>query len=318
MARPLRFVPPRSVVEVTARTTGSRFLLRPDAAVNDLILGIFGRAQEKYGVRIFAIVVLGNHMHALLGVETAEQLASFMRFVLGNIALEVGKHHRWLGRFWGRRYSSIVVADGGAQVARLSYILSNGCKEGLVERPEDWPGVSSARALIEGRRLLGTWFNRSAEYEARRRGRRPDPSLTRTEYAVVLSQLPVWEHLSAAEYAAAVRELARAAEESARRARQADGDAPVLGPERVLREDPHKHPAHSARRPAPLVHAITRRMRQAFTAAYRAFVDAYRTAAALLRAGKRGATFPENAFPPARPFVAPSSPTTEALAESLS
>ena len=146
MARPLRFVPPNALVEVTTRTVHGRFLLRPSAEVNDMILGIIGRAQTLYPVRVHAFVVLSNHVHALLSVDDAAQLAAFMAFINGNIAREIGRLHEWRHRFWARRYRAIVVADDLAAVARLRYILQNGCKEGLVDRPGDWPGLSCVRA----------------------------------------------------------------------------------------------------------------------------------------------------------------------------
>jgi hypothetical protein len=43
-------------------------------------------------------------------------------------------------------------------------------------------------------------------------------------------------------------------------------------------------------------------VRTAFKAAYAAFVDAFKLAAAELRAGRK-ADFPEGAFPPSAPFV---------------
>jgi REP element-mobilizing transposase RayT len=178
MARPLRFVPPGAVVEVTARTTGSRFLLRPSEEVNDLVLGVLGRAQWLYGVQVFGIVVMSNHLHMLLGVTDAAQLAGFMRHALGNIAQEVGRHHRWSGRFWGRRYRSIVVADEPAQVARLAYIFGNGTKENLVERPEDWPGVTSARALAYGERLWAAPPSTRSAAAAASPARRRSPGAT--------------------------------------------------------------------------------------------------------------------------------------------
>jgi hypothetical protein len=244
-------------------------------------------------------------------VGSAAQLAAFMRFVLGNVALEVGRHHGWNGRFWGRRYRSIVVADGASQVARLRYILANGCKEGLVERPQDWPGVSCARALTVGDRLRGTWYDRTAEYEARRRGRKPDPRTTAIPTEVKLSPLPTWSHLHPKEYRAAICDLVRTVEVDSRRARVADQKTAVLGVRGVLLQKPHSAPAVTDRRPAPLVHAIGRSVRLQFMAAYRAFVDAYRSAAKALRAGSGDALFPENAFPSPAPFRQPafSAPT---------
>jgi hypothetical protein len=50
MSRGLRFVPEGgALVEVTLRTIQSRLLLRPSPAVNEIILGVLGRAQRLYG-----------------------------------------------------------------------------------------------------------------------------------------------------------------------------------------------------------------------------------------------------------------------------
>ena len=52
---------------------------------------------------------------------------------------------------------------------RLLYILEQGVKEGLVERPSDWPGVQCVNELTHGRpRFHGIWHERTAEYLARR------------------------------------------------------------------------------------------------------------------------------------------------------
>jgi hypothetical protein len=54
---------------------------------------------------------------------------------------------------------------------------------------------------------------------------------------------------------------------------------------------------------APLFHAATKRVRDGLVEAYRAFVGAFREAAASLKAGDRDAMFPPGSFPPALPFV---------------
>jgi hypothetical protein len=56
MARPLRFVPPHSMVEVTTRTMQGRLLLRPSPELTEIILGIIGKAQDMYGMAIHAFV----------------------------------------------------------------------------------------------------------------------------------------------------------------------------------------------------------------------------------------------------------------------
>jgi hypothetical protein len=83
MARPLRFVPPGSLVEVTLRTLHGRLLLRPSSRANDLIVGVIGRAQRRYGIAIHGLVVLSNHAHLLLSADSPQQLAAFMDYVAG-------------------------------------------------------------------------------------------------------------------------------------------------------------------------------------------------------------------------------------------
>ena len=49
---------------------------------------------------------------------------------LGRAVRAAAKDRDWRERFWRRRYVAIVVADESAQVARLKYILRNGCMRG--------------------------------------------------------------------------------------------------------------------------------------------------------------------------------------------
>jgi hypothetical protein len=46
MPRPLRFIPEHSLVEITTRTLQGRLLLKPSPELNDLVLGVIGKAQD--------------------------------------------------------------------------------------------------------------------------------------------------------------------------------------------------------------------------------------------------------------------------------
>jgi hypothetical protein len=49
MSRPLRFIPEEgALVEITCRTIHSRYLLRPDPTLNEIVLGVLGRAQRLH------------------------------------------------------------------------------------------------------------------------------------------------------------------------------------------------------------------------------------------------------------------------------
>src|SRR6185436_10841515 len=103
--RKLRHVPePRTLVEVTTRTLQGMLLLRPGTLLNDIILGVLGRAQRLYEVEIHAYCFLATHSHLLLTVEDAGQLSAFMPFFNTNHAREVARLTGWNEKIWSRRY----------------------------------------------------------------------------------------------------------------------------------------------------------------------------------------------------------------------
>ena len=303
MSRRLRYIPEGSVVEVTMRTIQSRFLLRPSPEVNDVILGIIGRAQGLYEVQLHAFAFLSNHFHILLSPPDAKSLSSFMNYINSNIAREVGLLHDWTEKIWGRRYQGILVAeDEASQLARLRYILSHGCKEGLVARPAEWPGVHCVAALTEGAPLVGTWLDRTAAHEASRRKAKRDESTFCTEYTVTLTPLPCLAGMSPQAYRQYCVALVADIERETALLNAEHGRQP-LGRAAVLRQHPHDRPQSTKRGPAPLVHAVTRAARERFLVAYRWFVDRYQAAAECLRQGGRDVLFPVGAFPAPAPFV---------------
>ena len=299
-----RWVPPNSLVEVTSRAMHARHLLRPSRDLNDIFHGVLARAAERYGIGVCAFQALSNHMHLLLLPEDALALSSFMTYFAGNLGKEVGRLHDWRHHLWARRYSHVVVSpEPEAQEARLRYVLSQGCKEGLVKRPEDWPGASSTQSLLTGSTVRGVWFDRSAECEARRCGR----AFGKYEHAEVheleLAPLPVWAHLSAADRQAKIRAMVREITTETRERIATTGREP-LGVKRILRQHPHDRPARPKRSPKPIVHAATKDVRKALKIEFYVFRRAYRQASEALRAGNFDAEFPHGSHRPRLPFVA--------------
>jgi len=52
----MRFVPNGALVETTTRTMQGRLLLRPSPELEDIILGVIGKAQSLHPVAIHAFV----------------------------------------------------------------------------------------------------------------------------------------------------------------------------------------------------------------------------------------------------------------------
>ena len=297
-----RYVPEGFLVEVTTRTIHGRFLLRPSRRLNDIVCGILCRAASTYDVGIVAFTVLSNHMHLLLVPRDAEQLAGFMCYVNGNLAKEAGRLHGWREKLWSRRYRAIVVSDEAeVQERRLRYLLEQGCKEGLVRSPREWPGASGTAAQLTGDPVRGWWFDRSAEYEARRRGESFAMYTHAVETSFELIPLPCWRDLPPEERRHRVGEMVREIEAETRQRLRDEGRSP-LGTRRILRLHPHDAPAHPSRSPAPRFHAATGTMRKALELAFYEFRVWYRQASADLRAGRPNVEFPPGCFPPRLPF----------------
>ncbi len=263
--RPLRHVPrEKCLFEVTVRTVQARFLLRPSVALNEIILGVLGRAQRLHAVEICSLVFTSNHFHLLAKVNDAKQLADFMCYLNSNLAREVCRLADWADKVWARRYRAIEVSDEPeAQRERMKYILAHGVKEFLVEKAREWPGVHSVGALLDGKPLEGLWFDRTQEFSARRRGEEHERDRYTTTEPVTLSPLPCWEHLSPEVRKEKIAELVREIEEEAAAKRMATGRT-VLGRAEILKQHPHQRPPRPKRSYAPLVHAAaSRKVRRA-------------------------------------------------------
>lgn len=304
MARRLRFIPEGgSLVEVTCRTLQGRFLLRPSEQLRSTVVGIMARGQRLFPVRIHAYVFLSNHYHLLMSVEDAFQMAGFINYLNSNLAREVGRLHGWREKIWGRRYQAIVVSEEeAAQIGRLRYVLSHGCKEGLVARPRDWPGAQCVMALTSSETIRGHWYDRTREYSARMRGKPGGKSQYSTREVIQLDPMPCWADRSDSERRDLVNEIVKEIEVETAARHGRDQTAPV-GRTRVLRQHPHQRPDRSKKGCAPAWHVATRRTRRELVRAYRCFESAFRQAAARLRAGETRPRFPLGSFPPRLPFV---------------
>jgi hypothetical protein len=309
MPRPLRFIPEHSLVEITTRTLQGRLLLNPSPELNDIILGVIGKAQHDYDMVLHGLVVASNHVHLFARPSNAQRLASFMQFLNANIAKEVARLHNWPERVWSRRYRAIPVVDDKAAHARMRYVLSHGAKEGFVAAAGSWPGPNCIAALTHGDHLRGTWYDRSAEYRARAACKDVKPGRFATTYDIKLTPLPCLLHMTKDQRQAHYRRVVREINAAAEAANKEKGRRP-MGVKAILDQDPHHRPDAPARSPAPLVHAHDDEKRDEYLAAYRAFVISFRAGVEALKAKAKLITdlFPDWAFPPPLPFKATAPP----------
>ena len=144
----------------------------------------------------------------------------------------------------------VVSHEPEAQLARLEYLLANGTKDGLVASPIDWPGPNVARTFLHGEPLVGTWFDQTKEWAARRRGENFEKFDYTTRYQIELLPLPTYRYLSTDDYRATVAGLVAKVEQGARAARR---ERSVLGANAILAQDPTEQPRKAKRSPAPML-----------------------------------------------------------------
>ncbi len=299
VANLLRWFLPETVFEVVARTIQGRFLLLPSERGREIVLGVVGRALERYpAVSLYGFVFLSNHTHLLVSSAHGGQLAKFLGYVFGNVARKIGRIHDWKGKFWAKRCRPIPVVDDLAVISRLRYVLSQSVKEGIVERAEDWPGASCV-PWFRGQPLTGTWVIRDREARALRSKKPVDPSTYTETYNIQLSPIPCWSRFSRSQIAVLVGGMLEGIAMEARQRRS----SPVLGVEAALAIHPHETRDLPESGPAPLCHATRHETRKAYEDAYRAFVRAFRAASEAIKSGAAIVAFPLGSFPSASCFV---------------
>ena len=274
----------------------SRFLLKPDDDLNELINGVIGRAMARFReIHMYLYVVASNHYHLMLSAPDLVTLSDFMCFLNSNIARESGRFYDWREKFWGGRYHETAIMDEPSLLAKARYILSHGCKENLVERPGEWPGVQCVNALTKGDPIKGRWVDRGRESEYRKLGIDYDIEEFSSWHTVHLSPLPMHEDWSDDERQQFWLDMTEEIEEETRRRLHRENQK-VLGVYRIRSQDPYGSPAMSKRSPKPICHAADKEAIKDFRDSYRAFVNQFREALGSFLGGDLSSlmSFPED------------------------
>lgn len=300
--------------ETCQRTFQCRFLLRADPTLNSRLVGVLARAQQRHDVRIHAFAVLSDHLHILATYADAEAMAGFHCYLYGNLSKEVTRVHGWEGTVFPKRYTHVELSrEGETELSRLKYVLGQGCKEGLVASPLDWPGASSTEALLSGEMVMtGTWVDRTGLSKALAKGKKVSEEDFSSDLELILSPLPSLVHLSRETYRQIVLGLVREIESETAARHRVDGTRP-LGAESVSAMDPLRRPSQIKTSPRPWFFASSKEWHEVMKAAITAILLAYDVAAEQLKKidwndPNRGAAlsrirFPSGTFPSNLPFV---------------
>jgi len=127
---------------ITATTKGRRGIFsRAENA--ETMLKILQEIRERGAAKIYAFVLMPDHLHILLKPE-AEPLAKIMQRIKGKAARLINQKEGKEGALWQREYYERAIRDESDLEEKYNYIVYNPVKGGLAEKPEDYPYSSAA------------------------------------------------------------------------------------------------------------------------------------------------------------------------------
>jgi REP element-mobilizing transposase RayT len=286
---------PRSIVSgatylLTRRTLRRHLLLRPDAAITQLIVYALAVSARRYGVLVHAICAMSTHLH-LVVTDSKGMLPRFLHHFHRLVALGTKVLRSWEGPVWDHEPTSVVrLMTRESVVEKIAYTLANPVAAGLVRLAHEWPGAKVLVAEI-GR----------AELRASRPDVYFDPSNRAwPEVATLPVTLPpdVAEG-EAEEFRRAVASSLARQEEEAREEAQRRG-VRFLGAKRAVAVPPHERASSfEALRHINPTFAVGHGngdARHRAVVAIRGFRSAYRDALKQWCAGVRSVVFPEGTW----------------------
>jgi putative transposase len=100
---------------------------------------VLEQERQRHLARVYAYVLMPEHIHLLINEPPAILLAQFLKAVKQITSRKLRGARQ---KFWQDRYYDSNVHGERARCEVIRYIHRNPVKRGLVESPEDWPWSS--------------------------------------------------------------------------------------------------------------------------------------------------------------------------------
>jgi REP element-mobilizing transposase RayT len=137
-----REIVPGATYFITRRTLRRHLLLRPDAAITQLIVYLLAVSARRYGLDVHALCAMSTHLH-LVVTDVHGYLPRFLQFFNRLVALGTKVLRQWEGPVWDPEATSEVrLLTRAAMVEKIAYTLANPVAAGLVSSAREWPGAT--------------------------------------------------------------------------------------------------------------------------------------------------------------------------------
>ena len=284
----------------TTRTQNSELWFVKNRELEDRILGYAAKYAKRYGVKLYALSIEGNHIQ-FPGLFPKGNRAHFMRELNAIVARINPRYHKRHpgGKFWARRYSAEYLAGDGAIEKQFFYTVLQPVYDGLVDCIEKYRWYNCFEDAIH-ERVRTYKVVKWKEYNDAKRWNSEVKVEDFTELCELkYERLPGYEDYSKEEYIKEMREKLKEWTEIALSERRAKKAAGAEALERVVPGSIPRHTKVSGRedhRPRTLGER-RRDIKEADEWYFNIFFR-YQRASKRYRAGEKHVRFPRGTYKP--------------------
>lgn len=285
----------------TIRTVDSRLWFVNQPGLQLHILAVLALLQERYGVIIFAFIIMGNHYH-LIALFPNGNKAAFFRDFNGMISkLTKSKVKLFEGRLWARRVRVQALPEAGDILEKFFYSALNPVAAGLVQKISEYPYYNSFSDAVYDRKRTFEVVNWTEYYNRKRH----NPHITVEEctklHTLTYSRLPGHEYLSKREYINKMNaELERRRQEIVKKrvAEEKGFATPAVLLKQKTGSKPHSTKTSKRDTHRPLVLTQSPDTKEKFLNWYFSLVASFKEASLKFRSGEFGTVFPPGTYRP--------------------
>ena len=287
---------------LTTRSRNSELWFINNRELEDAILGYTAKFAERYGVKLYALAIEGNHNQAPALFPRGNR-ADFMRDWNSAIARAVPRYTPQYtgGRLWARRYSSEFLPGNADVEEYFFYTVLQPVQDGLVEKISEYPGYNCFHDAVWGverKYKVVRW----AEYNDAKRYKKNISIKDYTDIAILkYERLPGYEKLSQREYAKLMNEKLEERRIKIVKERYSQGLG-FAGREALLKTPrgamPRRTKTSTINSHRPRVLSICSDRRAKYIEWYFNIYFAYKDASKQYRAGKLDVEFPQGTYRP--------------------
>ncbi len=287
---------------LTTRSRNSELWFINNNRLENEILSFAAKYRTRYGVKLFALAIEGNHIHCPALFPNANR-ADFMRDFNSSVARAIPRFCPTYkgGRFWGRRYSSEFLPAAEDIEEYFFYTVLQPIKDGLVDKISQYPGYNCFHDAIWGVKRKFKVVKWKEYNDASRFNKRIKISDFTEIVTLEYERIPGYEHLTQSEYAKLMIDKYECRRKVILERRLKDGKR-CVGRNALLRVKPGTIPQNTKRSDSqahrPRVLSISNERRAVFKAWYFEIYFLYKESSKRYREGDLLVEFPPGTYKP--------------------